>query len=88
MTSGYCCGWPATRRPLIPILQRRLAIPNQTGVVRAELQLALQAAGERPAHLATDGAAGGAPAPPDGKHGRRHGRGPSGGAAFAQNGGG
>ncbi len=72
----------------IPILQRRLAIPNQTGVVRAELQLALQAAGERPADTPPQTSGGGAPAPPDGKHGRRHGHGPSGGAAFPQNGGG
>jgi serine/threonine-protein kinase len=40
----------------IPILQARLQIPNQTDVVRHELQLALQAAG------ASSGGTGAAPA--------------------------
>jgi tetratricopeptide (TPR) repeat protein len=75
----------------VPILSRRLAIPNQTGVVRTELQLAMQAAGQRPAGPAPQPAGrpqpsgGGAPAPGD-KHGKHHhDHGPSGGAAFTQN---
>jgi eukaryotic-like serine/threonine-protein kinase len=45
-------------RAAIPILQARLQIPNQTDVVRHELQLALQAAG------ASSGGAGPAATPP------------------------
>jgi tetratricopeptide (TPR) repeat protein len=65
----------------IPILSRRLAIPNQTGVVRAELRLAMQAAGqEQPAgHGPASG--GTAPAPPK-KHDSHHGHPGSGGAPF------
>jgi tetratricopeptide (TPR) repeat protein len=64
----------------IPILQQRLAIPNQTGVVRNELQLAMQAAGEKPAPKPSGG--GGAGPPGQLKH-HHHDHGPpSGGAAF------
>jgi tetratricopeptide (TPR) repeat protein len=42
-------------RAAVPILWRRLQIPNQTGVVRAELTLALRALGQSPE--ATGGAA-------------------------------
>jgi tetratricopeptide (TPR) repeat protein len=48
----------------IPILWRRMQIPNQPDVVRAELQAALRAVGLRE----MGGAAGGQPAPP-GHHG-------------------
>jgi tetratricopeptide (TPR) repeat protein len=70
----------------IPILQRRLAIPNQTGVVRTELELAMQAAGQRPAGPSPQPkpSGGGAPAPPGRRHGHHHEHGPSGGAAPAQ----
>jgi tetratricopeptide (TPR) repeat protein len=70
----------------IPILTRRLAIPNQTGVVRTELQLAMQAAGERPSGPTgkPKPTGGGAPTPPDKHRGHGHGHGPSGGAPFAQ----
>ena len=61
----------------IPVLSRRLAIPNQTGVVRTELRLAMQAAGEsRPSSGTTPagpGATGGTAPAPLGKHGD-HGR--------------
>jgi tetratricopeptide (TPR) repeat protein len=73
----------------IPILSRRLTIPNQTGVVRTELQLAMQAAGQRPSgqgQPATQpqSSGGGAPAPKD-KHPRHdHDHAASGGAAFGQ----
>ncbi len=52
----------------IPILYRRLQIPNQTGVVRAELRLALQAAGAGPAGAHPRGP-GAPPAPPGQSHG-------------------
>jgi eukaryotic-like serine/threonine-protein kinase len=67
----------------IPILSRRLAIPNQTGVVRAELRLALQAVGRgRPAPA--QGTSGGATAAPHGRHlGHRGGDAGSGGAALS-----
>jgi hypothetical protein len=51
-------------RAAVPILYRRLQIPNQTGVVRTELALALHALGQQ----ATGGAA---PAPKP-KHGQVH----------------
>jgi eukaryotic-like serine/threonine-protein kinase len=59
----------------VPILQQRLQIPNQTGVVRQELELALRALGSP--------SGGAAPAPAD-KHDKHPGKGhdhhPSGGA--------
>ncbi len=64
----------------IPILQQRLAIPNQTGVVRNELQLAMQAAGEKPAPKPSGGGAAGPPGQLKHHH-HDHGP-PSGGAAF------
>jgi serine/threonine-protein kinase len=61
----------------IPVLSRRLAIPNQTGVVRTELRLAMRAVGEiRPSGRTTSagrGATGGTAPAPLGKHGD-HGR--------------
>jgi hypothetical protein len=59
----------------VPILWRRLQIPNQTAVVRAELTLALEALGQQAA---------GPPAPPTGR-GKGHGHGAHG-AAAQQNG--
>jgi eukaryotic-like serine/threonine-protein kinase len=58
----------------IPILQARLQIPNQTDVVRHELQLALQAAGAGStgagaAPAGSGGAAAGGPGAHAGKHG-------------------
>jgi serine/threonine-protein kinase len=52
-------------RAAIPILWRRMQIPNQTDVVRAELQLALQEVGAR------ERASGGA-APASPKHAHKH----------------
>ena len=55
----------------IPVLEQRLRIPNQTGVVQATLDQALQAAGETQSQPS-----GGAPAAPPGhSHGRGHGDG-------------
>jgi hypothetical protein len=51
------------------ILQRRLQIPNQTGVVRQQLELALRAIGAK-----LRGLGDATPAPP----GHRHGNGPGG----------
>jgi len=72
----------------IPILYRRLAIPNQTGVVRTELQLAMQAAGQRPSARGPSAsgppASGGSAPTPKQKHARRHGHSASGGAALGQ----
>lgn len=62
-------------RAAIPILERRLQIPNQLGVVRHELALAERAAGAPAAK--SGGASGGAPLAP-GDH-RRHNRGRHGG---------
>jgi hypothetical protein len=62
-------------RAAVPILWRRLQIPNQTGVVRAELTLALEALGQQAA---------GTPAPPTGP-GNGHGHGAHA-AAAQQNG--
>jgi serine/threonine-protein kinase len=62
----------------IPILWRRLAIPNQTSTVRAELQMAMQAAGQG---RSTGGTA---PAPGDTHARHRQDHGPSGGAAAGQ----
>ncbi len=42
---GHSLRMAGDPRAAIPILYRRLQIPNQTGVVRAELQAALQAVG-------------------------------------------
>jgi tetratricopeptide (TPR) repeat protein len=47
----------------IPILEQRLQIPNQTGIVRQELALAMQAA------LGAGSSAGGAGPPADKAHG-------------------
>jgi tetratricopeptide (TPR) repeat protein len=58
----------------IPILYRRLQIPNQTETVRTELQAALRAVG---AQVASGGAAPPAPKVPPGKA-RGHGHGPAG----------
>jgi hypothetical protein len=58
----------------IPILYRRLQIPNQTETVRTELQAALRAVG---AQAASGGAAPPAPKVPPGKA-RGHGHGPAG----------
>jgi len=72
----------------IPILWRRLAIPNQTGVVRAELHLALQAAGQGTSSQAqTQGGSpsGGAPPGPSERHRHHADHGPSGGAALGDN---
>ncbi|MEA2196396.1 MAG: eukaryotic-like serine/threonine-protein kinase [Solirubrobacteraceae bacterium] len=62
----------------IPILSQRLAIPNQTGTVRAELRLAMRAAGQ------SRSTGGTAPAPHDNHAGHHHDHGASGGAAPAQ----
>jgi tetratricopeptide (TPR) repeat protein len=62
----------------IPILWRRLAIPNQTGTVRAELQMAMQAAGQNRS------SGGSAPAPKDSHPRHRHDHGATGGAAPGQ----
>jgi serine/threonine-protein kinase len=71
----------------IPILSRRLAIPNQTGVVRTELQLAMQAAGQRPSARPQSGGqtqpSGGA-APPRRHRDHHHGHAPSGGASLQE----
>jgi serine/threonine-protein kinase len=66
-------------RAAIPVLEKRLRYPNQTGVVRAELLLALRAAGLGPAgghghrgphgHSAGPGGPGGAPGPDGGAPG-------------------
>jgi eukaryotic-like serine/threonine-protein kinase len=53
----------------VPILEERLKIPNQTGVVQQELNQALQASGQVPAQLTT----GSQPQPPA-KHGTGHGK--------------
>ena len=68
----------------IPILWRRLAIPNQTDVVRTELRLAMQAAGQ--SQPPTQGQTSGGSAPgPRGKHDKHHhDYGASGGAALGQ----
>jgi tetratricopeptide (TPR) repeat protein len=62
-------------RAAIPILWRRLAIPNQTGTVRAELQMAMRAAGQSRSTGGTP------PAPPDKRAAHHHDHGSSGGAA-------
>jgi eukaryotic-like serine/threonine-protein kinase len=54
----------------VPVLQRRLQIPNQTDVVRQELGLALQALGGT-----SNAPSGGAPAAPSFKHAHKPGRG-------------
>jgi hypothetical protein len=78
-------------RAAISILSRRLTIPNQTGVVRTELQLAMQAAGQRPSGQGQQPAArpqssggGGASAPQDRHPGHHHDRSASGGAGLGQ----
>ena len=61
----------------IPILQQRLQIPDQTGVVKQELALAQQAAGQGGAP-SPGGKAKPGPAPPPGPgkgHGHKHGDG-------------
>ena len=68
----------------IPVLQQRLKIPNQTGVVRQMLNQALQAAGQAPEPSPTQTT----PPAPGGDHGpgRATGRGhagPTGGAGLA-----
>lgn len=70
----------------IPVLQQRLKIPNQTGVVRQMLNQALQAAGQAPEPSQTQTT----PAPPSRDHRpgnpKGHGRGhagPTGGAGLA-----
>jgi hypothetical protein len=57
-------------RAAVPILYQRLQIPNQTGVVRVELQLALRALGRQAQQQS--GAAGVVPPRHDGKHGNGH----------------
>jgi tRNA A-37 threonylcarbamoyl transferase component Bud32 len=57
-------------RAAVPILYKRLQIPNQTGVVRVELQLALRALGRQAQQQS--GAAGVVPPRHDGKHGNGH----------------
>jgi tetratricopeptide (TPR) repeat protein len=68
----------------IPVLSRRLAIPNQTGVVRAELEMAMRAAGQTPAAPGSQ-SSGGSPAAPRGPRHPHH-RWTTGGAATAQDG--
>jgi serine/threonine protein kinase len=66
----------------IPVLQRRLKIPNQTDVVRQMLNQALQAAGQAPQQSTTQTT----PAPPTSSHGPGHSKGhagPTGGAGLA-----
>jgi serine/threonine-protein kinase len=65
----------------VPILEARLKIPNQTGVVKQELNQALQASGQRPAQMTTPtqhpkpkaGAKGKGKAGKDSGHGKVHG---------------
>jgi serine/threonine-protein kinase len=68
-------------RAAVPILYRRLQIPNQTGTVRTELTLALRALGQRASGGTGQQPSGGAAASPgqDGHgHGRGHQHGPAG----------
>jgi eukaryotic-like serine/threonine-protein kinase len=65
-------------RDAATVLYQRLQIPNQTGTVRLQLQLALQALGQQ---VQQSGGAGAAPAQPPGQ--RHHGVGPGGGAGQA-----
>jgi eukaryotic-like serine/threonine-protein kinase len=59
----------------VPILEQRLKIPNQTGVVQQELNQALQASGQVPAELTpTQPAAPTKPTPAGKGKGGRHGR--------------
>jgi serine/threonine protein kinase len=53
----------------IPVLQQRLKIPNQTGVVRHMLNQALQAAGQAPASSPTPAQTQTTPAPPSSDRG-------------------
>jgi hypothetical protein len=69
-------------RAAIPILQQRLQIPNQTGVVRQELDLALRAIGQTTGGPGASGGTASAPGPPGpqgppghDKHGHHHGGG-------------
>jgi tRNA A-37 threonylcarbamoyl transferase component Bud32 len=65
-------------RAAVPVLQQRLQIPNQTGVVRHELDLALRALGQGGSGPPSPASGGTAPAPPGKlKHGDRgkHGHG-------------
>jgi tetratricopeptide (TPR) repeat protein len=57
-------------RQAVQVLWQRMQIPNQTDVVRVELQLALQELGQRA------NASGGTPAGPSPSPGRSHGHGP------------
>ena len=58
----------------VPILEARLKIPNQTGVVQQELNQALQASGQQPAQLTTPSQPGKAGAKGKGKgNGKVHG---------------
>jgi tetratricopeptide (TPR) repeat protein len=56
----------------IPVLQQRLKIPNQTGVVRQMLDQALRAAGQAPATSQTETQT--TPTAPAGNPGHGHGR--------------
>jgi tetratricopeptide (TPR) repeat protein len=66
-------------RDAVPVLQQRLQIPNQTGVVRQELDLALRAIGQGPSGPSSPASGGTAPAPPGklkhGDHGHHKDRG-------------
>jgi hypothetical protein len=59
----------------VPILYKRLQIPNQTGVVRVELQAALRALGQQaqqPDGASPGGQGGPGPGGPGGKPGHGH----------------
>jgi hypothetical protein len=63
----------------IPILRRRLQIPNQTATVQAELQAALQAAGQAATASTTAPGPSGGPPGHDNGHGKHKGHGGKGG---------
>jgi hypothetical protein len=67
-------------RAAVPILYRRLQIPNQTDTVRTELTLALRALGQQASGDARQQPSGGTAASP-GQDGHGHGRGHQHGAA-------
>jgi Flp pilus assembly protein TadD len=62
-------------RSAVPILWQRLQIPNQTDVVRAELQLALRALGRQAAQSGGGSPVPGKPGPGGGHHGHDQGGG-------------